>query len=204
MIYFKVCISQIDESTNIARDFKAVMLDAINSRFTSYQSFDETNRSLILAAISLPRFKTNFIATEANILYAKSLLTAECRAFRLGSEENLELQIGNDAGPVCDDFIVSFASSREIRRSSMDIDIESEVNRFLADTRKEDEILKEYPTIRKIYMKYNTTLSSSAAVERVFSNSQLIFTPRRNRLSAKHFEQVLLLKQNKKLPMDKD
>lgn len=80
-----------------------------------------------------------------------------------------------------------------------DHEIESEVSRYLMDHRKENSMLNECPHIRRLFLKFNTTLSSSAPVERVFSQSMMIFTPRRNRISGAKFEKTLLLKHNRML-----
>lgn len=77
--------------------------------------------------------------------------------------------------------------------------MEAEVERFFDDDRQDVNILNEYPHIREVYLRHNTTLSSSAAIERVFSLSALIFTPRPNRINATNFEYALLLKLNKNL-----
>jgi len=47
-----------------------------------------------------------------------------------------------------------------------------------------------------VFVKYHTSVPSSAPVERLFSQAGLILTPRRNELSDESFE--TLLKKNKK------
>jgi len=50
--------------------------------------------------------------------------------------------------------------------------------------------------IKKLFVTYNTTLPSSAPVERLCSSAGLIDTPRRNKLTDKMFEMLLMLKVN--------
>lgn len=99
-------------------------------------------------------------------------------------------------------FFISFACAESRRRNSFEDSIESEVLRYLNDVRKDINILNEFPTIKSVYFKYNTTLSASAAIERVFSHSKFIFRPQRNRISAANFERTLLLKLNRSLLND--
>lgn len=194
-------ITQTAESTNIARDFKASMLNAINNRFMEYFTFKNSNKDLILSAITLPRVKTTFIAEDDDIIFAKNLLISECKKIKSEAVENVTQPMAvveeDD-----DEFIISYSSRRDIRRSSIESEIESEVSRFLFDIRSDNSILDEFPTVKAVYFKYNTTLSSSAPIERVFSQSLMIFTPRRNRLSATRFEQAIILKHNRKLLYD--
>lgn len=196
-------VAQIDTSITLARDFKKAMLGAIDKRFSQYFVFAESNKDLLLAAVSFPRIKINFIKEDDDIIVAKSLLIAECKHLASDAFDNgrIEMTLVNESRKE-DDFLITYLSNQDNRRNSIDCEIESEVSRFLCDTRIENSILNNYPNVKNVYFKYNTTLSSSAPVERVFSQSGLIFTPRRNRLSAKKFEQTVLLRHNRRLIND--
>lgn len=190
-------ITKIKENGPLIKDFKAAMLKAIDHRFKNYFLFGESNKDLLLASITLPRIKTSFIQHDDDLIYTKNMLIAECKNMQ---KDSMETEITTQSEHIVDDdFIISYANTRDIRRNSIDNEIESEISRFLCDVRTDISILNEYPCVREAYFKFNTTISSSAPVERVFSQSLMIFTPRRNRLSAIHFEQALLLKHNRML-----
>lgn len=132
-------------------------------------------------------------------MFVKRFLVVECLSLHSFSNfqanETSDVEITNNS----EDFYISYASIRPNRRGSIETTIEEEVTRYLADPRVENSILREYPNVMQVLFKHNTTLSASAAVERVFSQSMLIFTPRRNRLLPENFEKILLLKHNQKL-----
>lgn len=179
----------------ITHEFKNAMLKVIDNRFNGYFQITNDNRELLIASASLPRFKTNSFESEENKRFVKDLLIEECRHLSDNVDTIENDENGTTADAEKDDFFVSFESSSS-RRSSIDDIVESEVNRYLNDHRTNIEILDEYPLIRNVFFRYNTTLSASAAVERLFSQCMIIFAPRRNRLSSENFERALLLKQN--------
>lgn len=72
----------------------------------------------------------------------------------------------------------------------------TEGEQFLANPQKKIEMLHDFPNIKKLFIMYNTTLTSTGPVERLFSQAKLIFLPRRSRLSSKNFERSLFIKQN--------
>ncbi|KAK4021436.1 hypothetical protein OUZ56_003352 [Daphnia magna] len=51
--------------------------------------------------------------------------------------------------------------------------------------------LSKYPTVQKIYKRFNIALQSSASVERLISQGGLIYVPKRTNLIDKSFEMLL-------------
>jgi len=68
------------------------------------------------------------------------------------------------------------------------------VESYLRDPSTELSSLEAYPNIRQVYLKLNTELPASAAVERLFSLGGRVFSPLRSRLSSGHFEMMLFLR----------
>jgi hypothetical protein len=67
---------------------------------------------------------------------------------------------------------------------------------YLSDVTVTLSSLQTYPAVQAAFVRYNTSLPSSAAVERLFSCAGLIASSRRNRLNDLTFEKLLLLKSN--------
>lgn len=195
----KMHISRLPEDQNIIRDFKSTMLQAINDRFGNLFVYNAMNKDFILGTITSPQYKTGVIQKDMDKLFAKNLLIDECKKIQSEIDDRIDSNDEVIEAPVENDFIISFENRDTNRRNSIENNIESEVSKFLVDPNKQYCMLNQYPTVRAVFFKYNTTLPSSAAVERVFSQFQMIFTPRRNRISAESFEKTLILKHNRML-----
>jgi len=96
------------------------------------------------------------------------------------------------------EFIRFLNSTHNKKLAAYDIANTTEVSSYLADTDRSLTMLHKYPSVKSVFMQYNTTLLSSAAVKRLFSVGGQIETPRRNKLSDENFERLLLLKANMK------
>lgn len=189
-------ITELQGST-LLQAFKRAALDAIHKRFERHLDINSTNKELVLAAVTNPLFKTGFIENPMDERIARELLQNEC--INISNENAVEIET-NDQNQIIDSdaqntFFVTF-NRTNTRRNSIENDVEAEIGRYLNDVRKNEAILDEYPNIKRIYFEHNTTLASSAPIERVFSQSNLIFRPQRSRMSAENFERALFLKIN--------
>uniref|UniRef100_T1ILX0 HAT C-terminal dimerisation domain-containing protein n=1 Tax=Strigamia maritima TaxID=126957 RepID=T1ILX0_STRMM len=90
----------------------------------------------------------------------------------------------------------NFFQFKKIHTNSNDLAIINEFDQYLLDTSTDLDILNKYPFIKKIFIRFNTALTSSAPVERLFSCGKLILQHLRNRLGDDTFEKLLLLKKN--------
>lgn len=187
------------EGNGLLQAFKTTALEVIHKRFQRYFRINYIDRDLTLAAVSHPLFKTSYIENTIDERTARDILRDECmKVFNEKQSLVNECDQSSDAESEGHDFFVSF-NRTSVRRNSIENDVDSEISRYLADKRKEESLLNDFPIIREIFFKYNTTLSSSAPVERVFSQSNLIFRPQRSRISAENFERALFMKINSEL-----
>jgi len=71
-----------------------------------------------------------------------------------------------------------------------------ETTSYLADSDIELDALNRYPLVKKLFLKYNTPLPSSAPTERLFSFGGIVNRARRQKLSNENLEILVLKKAN--------
>lgn len=63
---------------NVLKSCRDAMLDAIENRFSAYFRINLSNKELLLAAVTMPKFKTDFLEFETDYTIAKEILISEC------------------------------------------------------------------------------------------------------------------------------
>jgi len=165
---------------------------------------DPKSKPYILSSVTLPKFKLSWVPSQFSDI-CKNLFLLECNEVSsIMNTESGPSTTDNDSG---DEFYTPISNS-QLSTSSLESSNQHRCENLASvqglsylNSKKKDGkdliILDHYPIVKHIFFKYNTTLPSSAPVERLFSNGTQILTPRRNRLSDKTFEMLMCLKSNK-------
>ena len=170
----------------------APLVDAILAGVTKRLAGYADRPELLLASFTLPQFRLGWL-DESKRSSCRSLLYEHTRMVSAALQEGTEHNPSASSPSQEDDFF-SFIAQDGTTDSNT-----SEVDAFLSDHSKELTAFHKYPHIMKLFLKFNTSLPSSAPVERLFSLGGQIFLPRRNRLTSSHFERQLLQRANKSL-----
>ncbi|KAF3835671.1 hypothetical protein F7725_028229 [Dissostichus mawsoni] len=159
-----------DDLSRMTASLPDVIVKAIKTRFDAVLDSQEG----LLAAATCPKFKLRWLIDECRREHVKELLTTECVTMLIPAEMDF-FDFENQPTE-------SFSAEKEVTdylRSGYEL-----------------EILNQFPNLKKMYMKYNTPTPSSAPVERLFSLGGLVLSPKRNRLSDRRFEKLLLMRYN--------
>ncbi|KAK9533152.1 hypothetical protein VZT92_008328 [Zoarces viviparus] len=148
------------------------ILVGFEKRFSSYLELKTDVNEAILATVTHPFFKMRWLpprlSGERRRIHLLMLHSAE----DLGLVAESEMASSNLQDDEEDDFFVFSAEETQVQESqeiTSHSKAELETLRFLEDTRKDLLSLQQYPLVKLLFVRFNTTLPSSAPVERLFS-----------------------------------
>lgn len=176
---------------------------SLKKRFNTVFELNEEASVYILATVSLPKWKLKWVPS-AKLDYVKNVVFAnEVKIFENITKNESINQSNNSMSTIISesdrDFykFIDFEKGSEIQSNSNNCG-ELQALQYLSDSDADIQSLHKYSIIKQICLKYNSGVPSSAPVERLFSLSGLVLTPKRCNLSDKRFEQCTLIKANSK------
>jgi hypothetical protein len=192
----------LEDSLQFCRPLVSALLVGINSRFKDLLGMDLSDavvKEAVLAAVSHPQFKLKWVPPERRVEVTQCFVDAVVRIATASPLQQDEQQAQSASD---DDYGYNESSSAQSSGIISGSNGAAESHRkkamsYLADSAHEMTSLLSADSLTKTFIRYNTTLPSSAPVERLFSSAGLIETPRRNRLCDMMFEKLLMLKVNK-------
>ncbi|CAL1682495.1 unnamed protein product [Lasius platythorax] len=158
-------------------------------RFKQFLLFDSTANDAILASVTHPFFKMKWVPKEKKE-HVKALFLMETR--KLKQNENDRKESSTEKKKRDESYFMLQDDSSDSSSTSEETG-DLEALQYLQDRDTSFSMLKSYPTVKKIFLKYNTCLPSSAPVERLFSYG-LIMRPCRRKMGDSLFEKLVLLK----------
>lgn len=174
-----------------------VVKESLNRRFERFYKLEEPKaKNGIIASVSYPFFKMKWVP-KANKEYIKEVFVSAVRKIKQEGEKSSQVQhtdfnIKKERAESYYMFVEDSDSSAASDNSNTTIDLET--LQYLKDEDNTLESLKKFPNVKKLFLKYNTCLPSSAPVERLFSFGGMIMRPHRRNMKDKLFEQILVLK----------
>lgn len=157
------------------------VLETLDSRFDAMLNSHEAK----MATTTMPKFRLCWLSPD-NREEVKKALVDEATSLESTAAPAAEMSICPETDESDEEFF-AFEKTKSVGKGT-----EEEIRRFFDDPEKNMKSLNSYPLVKQLFMKYNTTLPSSAPIERLFSYGGNVLASSRSRMSDEHMEQVLL------------
>lgn len=171
-------------------------IQALEVRFKKMLEVTNEGVSAAIASVSHPQFKICWFRCFSSEIQ-KRIYNEVLNAASMTSSRDIPVNNCNFLEPA-DGFDFGDGESvfRDPKTGISHGAAEIELKRYLQDPDTQLTMLKKYPMIKKVFLKFNTALPSSTPVERLFSYATMMGLPKYNRLSNSQFETRVLLKAN--------
>lgn len=173
-----------------------VVKTSVLKRFEKYFELTSEVNEAIIATCTHPYFKLRWLpaATATNESTRKRIqdvLTVAAKDINPLRDDNK-----NSYTPGEDDWFAFDVNTNDESGVAQTNKIELELLQYLQDKATHTSMLDGYPVVRKLFLRYNTSLTSSGPVERLFSFAGIIHNHKRHSLSDTMFERLVCLKGN--------
>ncbi|EFN79485.1 hypothetical protein EAI_12439, partial [Harpegnathos saltator] len=204
LLQLKINLQTLHELPN-CEPLRNALIDGINKRFgnTVLNFGSICSKPYIIPSVTIPKLKLKLLnlISEAGIFskatlnheYCKNLLITEAKKYVCLKNETRISSDDSSASSVEDEQFLKFLIDQD-NVGTIDNAIGMEVLSYLSDEQKDIASIAHYPHMKHLFLKFNTIISSSTPVERLFSIGGQILKPQRNRLSDDMFEAFLICK----------
>lgn len=192
LLSLKNKLSEQKDSAAYLGEVIAAVVGAIDARFRELFGSTEAR----IATATTPQFRLWWMgASEREDMCA--LLAAE--ASQMDPVDAAEANTSRRLATIeSEDDFFSYGSVKPAaqlqQRGVMD-----EVRKYVEGSGKSLDCLQDFPRVKQLFLKYNTTLPSAAPVQRLFSQKGNLVTSQRNFLTDDYFERIQLLRYNRNL-----
>lgn len=199
---FKKILIELTVLKEIAGDMETALL----RRFNSYFILSSEVEDAIAATVLCPAVKLSCFPALIDIAGNLKCSTENINAIVIRYAKELQNEASEDSSHSSTlntmqhniDSFFDFGLSVENSSVNEEFNsiVETEYYSYLADRNTDIKMIMKYPTLKKLFLKVNAKLTSSAPVERLFSFAGIVNSPRRHALSDSNFERLVLLKAN--------
>ncbi|XP_046400621.1 uncharacterized protein LOC124166944 [Ischnura elegans] len=168
------------------------LVKSLHDRFELFFSLSPLVNEAILAACFHPSFKLRWLPDHISNCERKRIQNLCINSLESYISSICDDTCDTTSGGEEDDFLVLSNTSEKKQQSHIDLEVISYFN----DKNKSLSSLQNYPNVKKMFIRFNTSLCSSSPVERLFSHAGFIHSPERGSLSDKLFEKLVFLKGN--------
>jgi len=142
----------------------------------------------LIASAFLLQLKLNFLPEDARLSVKRQVLNY---VQEVAVESHTEAHLPTAAVAQDDDDLFSYTNSAG--RQAAGTPVARQVEESMESKSTSLLSIKDYPHVARAFVKANSTLPSSAAVERLFSIAGMILSPRRCKISDRLFDKMVFL-----------
>ncbi|XP_077474228.1 uncharacterized protein zbedx isoform X1 [Stigmatopora argus] len=182
-------LSEHKDSSKYFGDAVVTIVRAIDTRFQELFASNEAR----FATATTPQFRLWWLAASeredmCSLLAMEASQVDPCDMIVVNTSQNLSTIKSED------DFF-SYGSPK-LAAHIQERGVTEEIRKYVEGTGKSLECLQDFPRVKQLFLKYNTTLPSTAPIQRLFSEMGNVATTQRNILTDDYFERIQLLRYN--------